>query len=122
MVNSAQPEGLHSRSMGAAMDADANATAAAQASLAQSNSQRRNRTPEFAVAGGLPPIFTAGPDPRQAAGATGHAGAARGTQQGGAAGADDRSDEWSGDVDAVLERVQEAALNHVVCFSICLLR
>lgn len=109
---------VSSGSMGAAMDADANATAAAQASLSHSESQRRFRAPEFTAAGGLPPIFTAGPDPRQAAGATRHAGAGPRTEQGGAAGADDRSDDWSGDVDAVLDRVQEAALNHVVCFSI----
>ena len=108
---------ISSGSMGAAMDADASATAAAHASLAQSKSQRRLRTPEFTAAGGLPPIFTAGPDPRQAAGATGHAGAAHGTRQGGAAGADDRGEEGGGDVDAVLDRVQEAALNHVVHFS-----
>ena len=109
---------ISSSSMGAAMDADARATAAAHASLAQSQSQRRLRTPEFTAAGGLPPIFTAGPDPRQAAGATGRAGAAHGTWQGGAAGADDTGEERGGDVDAVLDRVQEAALNHVVCFSI----
>ena len=108
---------ISSGSMGAAMDADANATAAAHASLAQSESQRRNRKPEFTVAGGLPPIFTAGPDPRQAAGASGHAGAAHGTQHGAAT--NDRNDERGGDVDAVLDRVQEAALSHVVCLDTC---
>lgn len=68
-------------------------------------------SPEFTAAGGAPPQFTAGPDPSKAAGPAGQAAGPQ--HEAGGAGAQD-DDDWAGDVDAILERVQEAALVHVV--------
>lgn len=93
------------------------ATARTSAASIPSVSAQRHFSsgPEFTAAGGSPPQFTAGPDPRAAAGA---AAEAAGPQHEAGAAGDAGSDERNGDVDAVLERVQEAALAHVVRFGI----